>query len=86
VQARDVMTRVIDAVGPDAPAEHAAAAEVDVLRDRVPPDPRRHVRQDEGADRTALLLLVRGVTTAEVRCVRPAADARGARERLRGRR
>jgi hypothetical protein len=80
------MTREIDPVGPEAPAEHAAAAEVDVSRDRVPPDNRLHLRQDAGADRTALLLLVRGVTTAEVRCVRPSADARGARERLRGRR
>jgi CBS domain-containing protein len=49
-------------------------AEADVLRDRMPPDPRLHRRRDDGAERTALSLLVRGVMTTDVRCVEPVAD------------
>ncbi|WP_448612342.1 CBS domain-containing protein [Geodermatophilus sp. URMC 60] len=49
-------------------------AEADVLRDRMPPDPRLHLRRDDGADDRALSLLVRGVMTSDVRCVEPAAD------------
>lgn len=48
-------------------------AEADVLRDRVPPDPRLHLRRD-GADQTALSLLVHGVMTSDVRVVEPTAD------------
>ncbi len=48
-------------------------AEADVLRDRVPPDPRLHLRRD-GAERTALSLLVHGVMTSDVRVVEPTAD------------
>ena len=48
-------------------------AEADVLRDRAPPDPRLHLRRDDGTDRTALSLLARGVMTADVRGVEPAA-------------
>ena len=49
-------------------------AEADVLRDRMPPDPRLHLRRDDGADQTVLSQLVRGVMTSDVRVVEPAAD------------
>jgi CBS domain-containing protein len=45
-------------------------AEADVLRDRMPQDPRLHLRRDDGA----VSLLVRGVMTSDVRCVEPVAD------------
>jgi len=48
-------------------------AEADVLRDRMPPDPRLHLRRD-GAEPRALSLLVRGVMTSDVRVVEPVAD------------
>ena len=49
-------------------------AEADVLRDRVPPDPRLHLRRDGGAEPAALSLLVHGVMTSDVRAVEPTAD------------
>src|SRR3712207_4314220 len=49
-------------------------AEADVLRDRVPPDPRLHLRRDGGAEPAALSLLVHGVMTTDVRVVEPSAD------------
>jgi CBS domain-containing protein len=49
-------------------------AEADVLRDRMPPDPRLHLRRDDGADQTVASLVVRGVMTPDVRVVEPAAD------------
>lgn len=49
-------------------------AEADVLADRMPPDPRLHLRRgDEGTDHPPPLL-VRGVMTAEVRSVEAGAD------------
>lgn len=48
-------------------------AEADVLRDRLPRDPRLHLRRDDDAD-TVLPLLVRGVMSERVRCVDPTAD------------
>ena len=48
-------------------------AEADVLRDRLPQDPRLHLRRDQpGHDDVALL--VRGVMTTAVRTVEPSAD------------
>jgi CBS domain-containing protein len=49
-------------------------AEVDVLADRLPADPRLHLRRDEDAEDTPPPLLVRGVMTAGVRSVDAAAD------------
>jgi CBS domain-containing protein len=49
-------------------------AEVDVLADRIPADPRLHLRRDEDAEDTPPPLLVRGVMTAGVRSVDAAAD------------
>jgi CBS domain-containing protein len=49
-------------------------AEADVLRDRLPPDPRLHLRRDDVATRTAPCQLVRGVMTARVRSVEASAD------------
>jgi len=49
-------------------------AEADVLRDRVPPDPRLHLRRDGGAEPAAPSLLVHGVMTTDVRVVEPSAD------------
>ncbi|MGY1679930.1 CBS domain-containing protein [Geodermatophilus sp. SYSU D01176] len=49
-------------------------AEADVLRDRMPPDPRLHLRRDDGAEDRAVSLLVCGVMTSDVRCVEPVAD------------
>jgi CBS domain-containing protein len=50
-------------------------AEADVLADRLPPDPRLHLRREgsEGADNPPPLL-VRGVMTADVRTVDAKAD------------
>ena len=48
-------------------------AEADVLRDRLPQDPRLHLRRDGEQDHV-LPLLVRGVMTEQVRCVEPKAD------------
>lgn len=49
-------------------------AEADVLADRMPPDPRLHLRRgDDEADHPPPLL-VRGVMTAEVRSVEAGAD------------
>jgi CBS domain-containing protein len=49
-------------------------AEADVLRDRLLPDPRLHLRRDEPATRPAPPRLVRGVMTVRVRSVEAAAD------------
>jgi CBS domain-containing protein len=48
-------------------------AEADVLRNRLPADPRLHVRREEGADQPPPLL-VRGVMTVGVRTVDSGAD------------
>jgi CBS domain-containing protein len=48
-------------------------AEADVLRDRLPPDPRLHARRGEDGD-TAPALLVAGVMTPRVRSVDTTAD------------
>lgn len=48
-------------------------AEADVLRDRLPRDPRLHLRRD-GEQEHVLPLRVRGVMTEDVRCVEPRAD------------
>ena len=50
-------------------------AEADVLRDRLLPDPRLHLRRDEPVTRPAPPRLVRGVMTVGVRSVEAAADA-----------
>jgi len=47
--------------------------EADVLRDRLPRDPRLHLRREDGTD-LAPPLLVEGVMTGAVRCVDPTAD------------
>jgi CBS domain-containing protein len=49
-------------------------AEADVLCDRLPPDPRLHLRRDDVATRSVPGQLVRGVMTAGVRSVEPSAD------------
>jgi CBS domain-containing protein len=49
-------------------------SEADVLRDRIPPDPRLHLRRDEPANRSVARQLVRGVMTVAVRSVEPSAD------------
>jgi CBS domain-containing protein len=49
-------------------------AEADVLRDRLPHDPRLHARRDERPAAAAPALLVRGVMTASVRTVDAGAD------------
>lgn len=48
-------------------------AEADVLRNRLPRDPRLHLRRDEVRDEVTPLL-VRGVMTEQVRCVEAIAD------------
>ena len=48
-------------------------AEADVLRDRIPADPRLHARRDDSPD-AAPSLLVHGVMTARVRTVAVTAD------------
>jgi CBS domain-containing protein len=48
--------------------------EADVLRDRLLPDPRLHLRRDGSASRPAPPRLVRGVMTVGVRSVEAAAD------------
>ena len=49
-------------------------AEADLLRDRLPPDPRLHLRRDEEAAENTPALLVRGAMTVDVRVVEAAAD------------
>jgi CBS domain-containing protein len=49
-------------------------AEADVLRDRLPHDPRLHARRDEQPAPAAPSLLVRGVMTTPVRTVEAGAD------------
>jgi CBS domain-containing protein len=49
-------------------------AEADVLRDRLPPDPRLHLRRDEPSTQSLPPLLVRDVMTAEVRSGEASAD------------
>ena len=49
-------------------------AEVDLLRDRLPADPRLHLRRDRPAPETPPPLLVRGVMTPTVRSVDAGAD------------
>jgi CBS domain-containing protein len=49
-------------------------AEADVLRDRMPADPRLHLRRDAGVPEAAPSLLVRGVMTPRVRSVDTTAD------------
>jgi CBS domain-containing protein len=49
-------------------------AEADVLRDRMPPDPRLHLRRDGGTSGPRPSLLVRGVMTGDVRSVAATAD------------
>jgi CBS domain-containing protein len=49
-------------------------AESDVLADRLPPDPRLHLRRDESEEDTPPPLLVRGVMTEGVRTVNAAVD------------
>ncbi|MBB3083621.1 CBS domain-containing protein [Geodermatophilus sabuli] len=49
-------------------------AEADVLRDRLPPDPRLHLRREEDSDVPPPPALVRGVMTEHVRTVDPTAD------------
>jgi CBS domain-containing protein len=49
-------------------------AEGDVLRDRLPPDPRLHLRRETAANQSVPALLVRDVMTAEVRSVDASAD------------
>ncbi|MGY1643817.1 HPP family protein [Geodermatophilus sp. SYSU D00703] len=49
-------------------------AEADVLRDRMPQDPRLHLRRDGGTPTSAPALLVHGVMTRDVRAVQDTAD------------
>jgi CBS domain-containing protein len=49
-------------------------AEADVLRDRLPPDPRLHFRRDDEGAEHPPPLLVRGVMTVGVRTVDAGAD------------
>jgi CBS domain-containing protein len=49
-------------------------AEADVLRDRIPQDPRLHLRRDPPDEGVVLPLLVRGVMTTAVVTVEPSAD------------
>jgi CBS domain-containing protein len=49
-------------------------AEADVLQDRLPPDPRLHLRRDEQVPEHPPPLLVRGVMTVGVRTVDAGAD------------
>ena len=49
-------------------------AEVDLLRDRLPPDPRLHLRRNESAPEKPPPLLVRGVMSTSVRTVDAGAD------------
>ena len=49
-------------------------AEADVLRDRMPPDPRLHLRRDGGTPASPPSLLVQGVMTREVRSIEGTAD------------
>lgn len=75
--AAEVMAEHGFAALPVVDAEHrliGIVAEADVLRDRLPADPRLHMRRDEPIAETPPALLVRGVMTADVRTVEPAAD------------
>ena len=49
-------------------------AEADLLRDRLPADPRLHLRRDESEPENPPPLLVRGVMTSAVRTIDTAAD------------
>src|SRR4051812_1656351 len=49
-------------------------AEADLLRDRLPHDPRLHARRDQESPQPAPSLLVRGVMTPHVRTVEATAD------------
>lgn len=49
-------------------------AEADVLRDRLPPDPRLHLLRDQPVPESPPALLVRGVMTSDVRHVEATAD------------
>jgi CBS domain-containing protein len=49
-------------------------AEADVLRDRLPTDPRLHMRRGDDVPETAPPLLIRGVMTAGVRTVEASSD------------
>jgi CBS domain-containing protein len=49
-------------------------AEADVLRDRIPADPRLHARRDAARPELPLSLLVRGIMTERVRTVEASAD------------
>jgi CBS domain-containing protein len=49
-------------------------AEADVLRDRLPPDPRLHLRREEPSTQSVPALLVQDVMTAGVRSVEASAD------------
>lgn len=49
-------------------------AEADVLRDRIPEDPRLHALRHAGQNEGELPLLVHGVMTTAVRAVEPSAD------------
>jgi CBS domain-containing protein len=49
-------------------------AEADVLRDRLPQDPRLHLRRDDRTPASAPALLVHGVMTSDVRTVQDTAD------------
>jgi CBS domain-containing protein len=49
-------------------------AEADVLRDRLPSDPRLHMRRDDEATENPPPLLVRGVMTADVRTAGASSD------------
>jgi CBS domain-containing protein len=49
-------------------------AEADVLRDRMPPDPRLHLRRDGGTAAAPPSLLVHGVMTHDVESVEATAD------------
>lgn len=49
-------------------------AEADVLRDRLPPDPRLHLRRDRPVPESPPALLVRGVMTEDVRHVEATSD------------
>jgi CBS domain-containing protein len=49
-------------------------AEADVLRDRIPQDPRLHARRDAEQPDVVLPLLVRGVMTTAVRSAEPRCD------------
>lgn len=61
-------------VDPDNNRLLGIVAEADVLRDRIPEDPRLHLRRDTDQHEEVVPLLVRGVMTTTVRSVEPSAD------------